>query len=156
MLWCVDQDKSGFFINLYCQLRICRHEEGGPCIGGCSTKVATVNKKKMAQAAFYTIVQPKSRLIQLCGHIYKINCTVNLDWLFPARVAQCWVCRTHDLGCEFETWFRQNFYPAYFCLSPLLEACEKRSRWLWKESSVSTGVRKPGNTCTSPTAIIWP
>ena len=42
-------------------------------------------------------------------------------------------------------------------LSPLTtEACEKSSRWLWKESCVSTGVRKPGNTCASPTAMIWP
>ena len=36
------------------------------------------------------------------------------------------------------------------------EACEKSSRWLWKKSSVSTGVRKPGNTYASPTAMIWP
>ena len=42
--------------------------------------------------------------------------------------------------------------------SPLTsaEACEKSSRWLWKEISVSTGVRKPGNTCASPTTMIWP
>ena len=39
------------------------------------------------------------------------------------------------------------FFPAYFCLSPLLKACEKSSQWLWKESSVGTGVRQPGNTC---------
>ena len=41
--------------------------------------------------------------------------------------------------------------------SPLTsaEACEKSSRWLWKKSSVSTGVRKPGNTYASPTAMIW-
>ena len=32
--------------------------------------------------------------------------------------------------------------------SPLTsaEACEKSSRWLWKESCVSTRVRKPGNS----------
>ena len=35
-----------------------------------------------------------------------------------------------------------------------IEACEKSSQWLWKESFVSTGVRKPGNTCASPTAMI--
>ena len=29
------------------------------------------------------------------------------------------------------------------------EACEKSSWWLWKENCVSTGVRKPGKTCTS-------
>ena len=40
--------------------------------------------------------------------------------------------------------------------SPLTsaEACEKSSRWLWKENCASTGVRKPGNTCASPTTMI--
>ena len=33
------------------------------------------------------------------------------------------------------------------------EACEKSSRWLWKESYVSTGVRKLG-TCASPTLAV--
>ena len=39
--------------------------------------------------------------------------------------------------------------------SPLTaaEACEKNSRWLWKESCVSSGMRKPGNTRDSPTAM---
>ena len=36
------------------------------------------------------------------------------------------------------------------------EACEKSSLWLWKESCDSTSVRKPGNTCASPTAMICP
>ena len=41
-------------------------------------------------------------------------------------------------------------------VSPLTsaEACEKSSQWLWKESCVSTGVRRPGNACASPTAMI--
>ena len=41
--------------------------------------------------------------------------------------------------------------------SPLTsaEAFEKCSRWLWKEIFISTGVRKPGNTCASPSAMIW-
>ena len=34
------------------------------------------------------------------------------------------------------------------------DACEKSNQWLWKESSVSAGVRKPGNTYVSPTAMI--
>ena len=34
------------------------------------------------------------------------------------------------------------------------EACEKSSPWLWKDICVSTGVRKPGNICASPTAMI--
>ena len=47
---------------------------------------------------------------------------------------------------------RGNYMIPYVFTS--VEACEKSSRWLWKESCVSTGVRKPGNTCTSPTAMI--
>ena len=39
-------------------------------------------------------------------------------------------------------------------MSHLLKAHEKSSRWLWKESCVRTGVRKPENTCASPTAMI--
>ena len=44
----------------------------------------------------------------------------------------------------------------YGIFLPLIsaEACEKSSRWLLKEIRVSTGVRKPGNTCASPTAMI--
>ena len=40
--------------------------------------------------------------------------------------------------------------------SPLTsaEACEKSSGWLWNEICVRTGVRKPGNTFASPTAIV--
>ena len=34
------------------------------------------------------------------------------------------------------------------------EACAKSSRWLWKEIRVSAGVRKPGNTSASLTAMI--
>ena len=33
------------------------------------------------------------------------------------------------------------------------EACERKSRWLWKDSGVSAGMRKQGNTRASPTAI---
>ena len=50
-----------------------------------------------------------------------------------------------------------SYFPRFsggFSLLMSAEACEKSSRWLWKESCVSTGVRKPGNTCVSPTAMI--
>ena len=47
-----------------------------------------------------------------------------------------------------------NFFSGVFSLLTSAEACEKSSRWLWKESWVSTGVRQPGNTCASPTAMI--
>ena len=59
--------------------------------------------------------------------------------------------------CEFETRLKRAFFPAYFRLSSLLKHdCEKFSRRLWKERSICTGVRKPGNTCASLTAMILP
>ena len=56
------------------------------------------------------------------------------------------------IGCEFGAKLLSGIF------SPLTtaEACEKSSQWLSKEICVSTGVRKPGNTCVSLTAMIWP
>ena len=48
------------------------------------------------------------------------------------------------------------FFPAYFCLSPLQKHVRKVVGGFGKKSFVSTGVRKPGNTYASPTAMIWP
>ena len=47
-----------------------------------------------------------------------------------------------------------NFLSGVFL--PLLstKACEKSSQFLCKERCVCTGVRKPGNTCASPNAMI--
>ena len=47
-----------------------------------------------------------------------------------------------------------NFLSGIFSPITSAEVREKKSRWLWKESCVSTGVRKPGNTCASPTPTI--
>ena len=44
-----------------------------------------------------------------------------------------------------------NFLSSVFSLLTSAEACERGSRWLWKERCVITGVRKPGNTCASLT-----
>ena len=57
-------------------------------------------------------------------------------------------------GCEFDPRLRRTFFPAYFCLSPLQKHVRKVVGGFGKKSCVSTGVRKPGNTCTSPTAMI--
>ena len=46
------------------------------------------------------------------------------------------------------------FFPAYFRLSPLQKHVRKVVGGFGKKSCVSTGVRKPGNTCASPTAMI--
>ena len=47
-----------------------------------------------------------------------------------------------------------NFLSGVFSPLTSAEACEKSSRWLWKEICVITGVRNPGNTRASPTAMI--
>ena len=49
-------------------------------------------------------------------------------------------------GCEFDPRLRQLFFPAYFHLSPLQKHVRKVVGGFGKKSSVSTGVRKPGNT----------
>ena len=57
-------------------------------------------------------------------------------------------------GCEFNLWLRRTFFPAYFCLSPLQKHVRKVVGGFGENSCVSTGVRKPGNTYASPTAMI--
>ena len=49
-------------------------------------------------------------------------------------------------GCGFDTRLRRTFFFRVFSPLTSAEACEKSSRWLWKESCVSTGVKKPENT----------
>ena len=51
-------------------------------------------------------------------------------------------------------WLSGDFFPAYFHLSPLQKHVRKVVSGFGKKSSVSTGVRKPGNTYASPTAMI--
>ena len=57
-------------------------------------------------------------------------------------------------GCAFDPRLRRTILFGVF--SPLSsdDACKKSSMWLWKESCASTGVRKPGNTGASLTAMI--
>ena len=57
-------------------------------------------------------------------------------------------------GCEFDPWLRRLFFLAYFRLSPLQKHVKKVVGSFGKKSRVSTGVRKPGNTYASPTAMI--
>ena len=51
-------------------------------------------------------------------------------------------------------WLRQLFFPAYFRLSPLQKHVREVVGGFGKKRCVSTGERKPGNTCASPTAMI--
>ena len=68
-------------------------------------------------------------------------------WLSVERVGLMtwWLCVRYPVEANFLS-------GVFFTL--ISERCEKSSLWLWKESFVSTGVRKPGNTCASPTAMI--
>ena len=54
------------------------------------------------------------------------------------------------------SWLRQLFFLAYILLSPLPKYVRKVVGGFGKKSCVSTGVRAPGNTCASPTGMIWP
>ena len=56
--------------------------------------------------------------------------------------------------CEFDPRLRRLFFLAYFRLSPLQKLVRKVVGGFGKKSCVSTGVRKPGNTYASPTAMI--
>ena len=58
-------------------------------------------------------------------------------------------------GCEIDPRSRRIFsFRAYFRLSPLQKHVRKVLSGFGKKSCVSTGVRKPGNTRASPTAMI--
>ena len=57
-------------------------------------------------------------------------------------------------GCEFDSQLRHTFFPACFHLSPLQKHVRKVAGGFGKKSYVSTGMRKPGNTCESPNTMI--
>ena len=59
-------------------------------------------------------------------------------------------------GCEFDPLLKWLFFLAYFRLSSLQKHVRKVVGCFGKKSCVSTGVRKPGNTYSSPIAMIWP
>ena len=52
------------------------------------------------------------------------------------------------------TWWLQVRSQVYFRLSPVQKHVRKVVGGFGKKSCVSTGVRKPGNTYASPTAMI--
>ena len=70
-------------------------------------------------------------------------------------MAQWWACLIHDLVVVWYPIEANPLFPAYFHLS-LLKHVRKSGQLLWKESSVSTCMWKPGNTCASLTPIIRP
>ena len=55
---------------------------------------------------------------------------------------------------RFDPRLRRHFFPAYFRLSPLQKHVRKVVDSFGKKICVSTGVREPGNTYASPTAMI--
>ena len=90
-----------------------------------------------------------------------INCRNKLAWKLHDKRSNLGgsvvsVSDSWPGGCEFDPRLRRLFFPAYFRLSPLQEHVRKVVGGFGKKSCVSTGVRKPGNTYASPTAMIWP
>ena len=70
----------------------------------------------------------------------------------PARVAEWLACRTHDLVVRSPV--EVTFLSGVFSPVTSAEAFEKVVGGFGKKSCGSTGVRKPGNTYASPTAMI--
>ena len=64
-------------------------------------------------------------------------------------MVQWWACLNHDRVVLSSTHGWGNFLSGIFLLLTSGAACEKTSRWLWKESCFSTGVKKPGNMCVT-------
>ena len=69
-------------------------------------------------------------------------------WLSGERVGLTtgWLCVRYPVDV--------NFFLADFRLSPLLKHVRKVVGGFGKKSCVTTGVRKLGNSCASPTAMI--
>ena len=84
-----------------------------------------------------------------------LSIKTSLKYFCPAQVAQWWACWTPDLVVvsSIPGWGQlslRRIFTSHLCWSMW-----ELSRWLWKESCASTGVRTPGNTCASPTFMIW-
>ena len=63
-----------------------------------------------------------------------VNLQVVSNRIGPARVVQWWACRTHDLVVVFiQSPVEATFLSGEFSPLTSAEACEKSSRWLWKE-----------------------
>ena len=73
---------------------------------------------------------------------------------FSKRVPRLSASVVSVSGCEFDPWLSLTFFLVYFCLSPLLKHVRKVFCGFGKKSCVSTAVRKQGNTCALPTAMI--
>ena len=84
---------------------------------------------------------------------------IHLMWNLLAGARFSWKIQEwlqfHTKGMK---WVRSpveaNFLSGVFSPLTSAEACEEYSRWLWKESCISTGLRKPENTCASTTVMV--
>ena len=96
----------------------------------------------------------------LCGNgLMALSSFFILFFLYRGR--QCtypcflyWYSKQYSGSCEFNPWLRRLFSPPDFSPSPLQKHVRKLVSGIGKNSCVSTGVRKPGNTYASPTAMI--
>ena len=59
----------------------------------------------------------------------------------------------HNLVVVSSRLIEAKFISGVFLPLTSAEASEKSGQWLWKEICISTGVRKPGNTCATTLAV---
>ena len=93
-----------------------------------------------------------------------MNRNFSAVFIFPARLitapdTHTWYIQWWPVPCPSDNptprFIRLiNSFPGVFSPLTSAKAFEKSSRRLWKEFCASTGVRKEGNTCASPTAMI--
>ena len=134
-----------------------------PCNAGCdrNTSYCVTRLQETIQIALNDLVHLGllfGEINMMFGH--KVYCHEYVICLaFKLAIAPPWWLSGERVGLM--TWclcvrypIKANFLFSVFSPLTSAEACEKSSRWLWKESCDSTGVRKPRNTCASPTAMI--
>ena len=107
---------------------------------------------------------------KLCYFYLFFDChsTSPIDQLFqkmnpadpcPTRVAQWWACPTHDLEVvSLISGWGKLFFRRFLCHSSLLKHVSKVTvdGGFGKKVVLVLVWGKPGNTCASPTAMIWP
>ena len=99
----------------------------------------------------------------ICATLWILSCVTLLHWYSIHMQAQAPPGWLSGELVWLMTWrlrvrspIERLFFPVYFRLSLLQKHMRKVVGDFGKKSRVSTGVRKPGSTYASPTAMIWP
>ena len=105
---------------------------------------------------FYFLLKMRHASTHFNDTIHFLNCVsfINISLVIFAPTGWLSGERVGLMTWWFDPGLRQTFFPAYFNLLPLQKHVRKVVGGFGKISCVSTGVRKPGNTCASPTAMI--